>query len=57
MEYSGNMSLDAPESAQNAVLEFFYSAILLVCTQMMSCYTEWRSVHRNLVFAVVPDGA
>ena len=49
------MSSDAPESAQHAVSELLYSAILLVCARIMACDTEWRSVDRNLVEAVVSD--
>ena len=42
------MSLDDPEYAQHAVLEFLYSAIFLVCEKIMTCDTEWRAFDRNL---------
>ena len=51
------MSSDAPEYAQHAASELLYSASLLVCAQMMACDTEWSTVNRNLVEAVVSDYA
>ena len=51
------MSSDAPDSAHHSVSELFYSAILLGRAQIMTCDTDWRSVDRNLVEAVVSDCA
>ena len=57
MDQSGNMSSDSPESEEHAVSELLYSAVLLVCAQMMACDTEWRAVDRNLADDVVSDCA
>ena len=49
------MSFDDIESAQHAVSELLYSAILLVCAWIMACDNEWREVNRNLAEAVVSE--
>ena len=51
------MYLDYPESARHAIIELFYSAILLGRAHIMTCDTDWRSVDRNLAEAVVSDCA
>ena len=47
------MSSDALDSAQHAVSELLYRAILLVWEQMMACDTELREANRNIAKAVV----
>ena len=51
------MSSYSPESAHHAVSEFLYSAIFLMCAQMMACDNDWSAVDRNLAEAVVLDCA
>ena len=51
------MASDDLESAQHAVSELLYNAILLVWSSVMACDTDWREVNRNLVEAVVSDCA
>ena len=57
MGQSGNMSSDAPESAQHAVPLLLYMAILLVFARVIAWYTEWRAVDRKQAEAVVSDYA
>ena len=41
------MFYNVPESAQKDYPDFFYSAFLAVCAQMVAYDTEWIEVDRN----------
>ena len=47
------------EYVQQASSYLFYTAILLVCAQIIACDTEWRAVNRNQsrLHILVIDGA
>ena len=47
--------MNALNSAQHAVSELLYSAILLAWAQMMACDTECRAVNRNIAEAVLSN--
>ena len=44
-----------PDSAQKAVSDLLYRAILPVCTRMMARDTEWKEVDKNWAGDVVSD--
>ena len=46
-----------PEYAQHTVSVLLYRAILSVWAQVIAWETEWKTVNRNLVEAVVSDCA
>ena len=45
------------EYVQQASSYLFYTAILLVCAQIIACDTEWRAVNRNQADVELSDCA